>query len=226
MRKEVIGNATLYLGDCLTILPELRADAVITDPPYGIGYAHGGGMRGGEIGNTAAANKRGSPPVIGDDLPFDPAPLLRLSANVLMWGADHYYSRLPDSGRWLAWNKLGDMEPWDSFSDVEFAWHSKEGASRIFSMKWKGLACDKVGENGGLRLHTTQKPIRLMRWCVDQCRLQGDSLILDPYMGSGTTGIAAVQSGHRFVGIEIHEPYFDISCERIENAQRQERLFA
>jgi site-specific DNA-methyltransferase (adenine-specific)/modification methylase len=227
VRKEVIGNATLYLGDSLEIGFALgMVDAVITDPPYGIGYAHGGGMRGGEIGNTAAANKRGSPPVIGDDAPFDPSPWLRLSANVLMWGADHFYPRLPDSGRWLAWNKLGDMEPWDSFSDVEFAWHSKEGAARIFSMKWKGLACDKVGENGGIRQHTTQKPIRLMRWCVDQCRLQEDSLILDPYMGSGTTGIAATQSGHRFIGVEIHDAYFNIACERIDMAQRQERLFA
>lgn len=227
VRVETIGQTTLYCGDCHEISFALgMVDAIISDPPYGIGYAHGGGMRGGEIGNTAAANKRGSPPVIGDDKPFDPVPWLVLSSNVILWGADHFYPRLPDHGRWLAWNKLGDMEPWDSFSDVEFAWHSKEGAARIFSMKWKGLACDKVGENGGLRQHTTQKPVRLMRWCIDQAKLPEGSLILDPYMGSGTTGVAAAQSGHRFIGVEIHEPYFDIACERIENAQRQERLFA
>lgn len=218
-----IGEATLYLGDCRDIFEPV--DAIISDPPYGIGYAHGGGMRGGEIGNTAAANKRGSPPIIGDDVPFDPRPLIELSDNVIIWGSDHFYPRLPDYGRFLAWNKLGDMEPWDSFSDVEFAWHSREGASRIFSMKWKGLACDKVGENGGLRLHTTQKPIRLMRWCIDQAKLHQGSTVADFYMGVGTIGIAALQAGHSFIGAEIEPSYFSMACERIENAQRQNNLF-
>lgn len=223
VRIERIGNATLYLGDSLTLIEVLPRGAIVTDPPYGIGYAHSG-FHDGSIGNTRAANKRGAPPVIGDDKPFDPAPWLAFP-HVMMWGADHYYTRLPDYGRWLAWNKLGDMKPWDSFADVEFAWHSKEGASRIFNMKWKGLACDKVGEEGGLRYHTTQKPIRLMRWCIDQCKLPQDTVIVDPYMGSGTTGIAAAFAGHPFVGVEIEPRYFDIACERIANAQRQERLF-
>lgn len=224
-RREVIGNATLYLGDCLEILPTLpKVDAVVTDPPYGIGYAHSGGFHGGSIGNTKAANKRGSPPVHGDDAPFDPSPWLAFSKNVLMWGADHFYKRLPDSGRWLAFDKLNGMEPWDSFSDVEFGWHSQDRAARIFSLKWKGLACDK-NEESGLRYHTTQKPIRLMRWCIAECRLQANALVCDPYMGSGTTGIAATQAGHRFIGIEIEPRYFDIACERITNAQRQQRMF-
>lgn len=222
-RVEKIGSATLYLGDCREILPTLpKVDAVITDPPYGISYAHGGGMRGGEIGNTAAANKRGSPAIHGDNEPFDPAHLIALCPNVLMFGADHFYPRLPDSGRWLAWNKLGDMQPWDSFSDVEFMWHSLDKAARIFSMKWKGLACDKVGENGGLREHVTQKPLRLMHWCIEQCGEPG--LILDPYMGSGSTGVAAVTRGLSFIGCEIDTGYFDIACRRIEDAQRQGRL--
>jgi site-specific DNA-methyltransferase (adenine-specific)/modification methylase len=221
----VIGNATLYLADCRELFDAFPADAsLIMDPPYGIGYAHKG-FHDGSIGKTGAANKRGAPPVIGDDAPFDPSPWLRFK-NALMWGANHYHARLPDSGRWLAWNKLGDMEPWDSFSDVELAWHSGRGAARIFSMKWKGLACDKLGEANGLRQHTTQKPIRLMRWCIEQAALQGTETILDPYMGSGTTGIAAVQAGHQFIGVEIHPPYFDIACQRIEDAQRQRRMFA
>jgi len=223
-RIEVIGNAVLHLGDCREILPTLpKVDAVVTDPPYGIGYAHSG-FHDGRIGNTASANKRGCPPIHGDAEPFDPAHLIALCPNVLMFGADHFYPRLPDSGRWLAWNKLGDMQPWDTFSDVEFMWHSLDKAARIFSMKWKGLACDKVGENGGLREHTTQKPLRLMHWCIEQC---GDpALILDPYMGSGSTGVAAVARGLRFIGCEIEPRYFDIACRRIEDAQRQGRLIA
>ena len=225
-RKEVIGDATLYLGDCLEILPTLdKVDAVITDPPYGIDFNHSGshGRFNGQ-GVTQAARARGNPSIIGDDKPFDPAPWIAFCGNVIMWGSDHFYPRLPDSGRFLAWNKLGDMDPWDSFSDVEFAWHSVDKAARIFSMKWKGIACDKVGENNGLRVHTTQKPIRLMCWCIEQA---GEpQTILDPYMGSGTTGVACANLGRKFIGIEIEPKYFEIACERITNAYRQKRLFA
>ncbi|MDE2103463.1 MAG: site-specific DNA-methyltransferase [Patescibacteria group bacterium] len=222
-RVEHLGeNVTLYLGDCREILPTLgQVDAVVTDPPYGIGYSHSG-FHDGSIGITKAANRRGAPPVYGDDQSFDPAVLLGFP-NVLIWGADHFYPRLPDSGRWLAWNKLGPFEPWDTFADVEFAWHSREGAARIFNMTWKGLACDKRGEENGLRLHTTQKPIRLMKWCVLQA--SPAPTVLDPFMGSGTTGVACVKLGRRFIGIEIEERYFDIACRRISEAQRQGDLF-
>lgn len=225
MNPVIVGNATLYLGDCREILPTLpKVDAVITDPPYGIGYSHGGGQGRQGAGPTKAATDRGTSPIHGDNEPFDPAIWIALCQNVLMFGADHFYPRLPDSGRWLAWNKLGDMQPWDSFSDVEFMWHSMDKAARIFSMKWKGLACDKVGENGGLREHVTQKPLRLMHWCIEQCGEPG--LILDPYMGSGSTGVAAVSRGLAFIGCEIEPGYFDIACRRIDDAQRQGRLIA
>jgi site-specific DNA-methyltransferase (adenine-specific)/modification methylase len=218
-RKVEIGNATLYLGDCLSILPELRADAVITDPPYGIAHQHSGGGRG------AHKRRNAKMPIVGDASPFDPEPWLAFT-NVLMWGADHFYPRLPDSGRWLAWDKLDGMEPWDSFSDVEFAWHSADRAARIFSMKWKGIACDKVGEANGARQHPTQKPIALMSWCLKEARVLPGQTVFDPYMGSGTTGVAAARAGCPFIGVEIDPSYFNIACERIDVAQRQERLFA
>lgn len=222
----VIGNATLYLGDCREILPSLRlggGSAVVSDPPYGIAYAHSG-FHDGTIGNTRAANLRGAIPVTGDDVPFDPRPVISLCPNVLLWGADHFYPRLPDSGRFLAWNKLGDLEPGDSFSDVEFAWHSRDAAARIFSFKWKGLACDKRGENNGLREHPTQKPVALMVWSIAQAGTP--DLVVDPYMGTGTTGVAASRLGRRFIGIEIERRWFDIACRRLDEAQRQGHLFA
>jgi site-specific DNA-methyltransferase (adenine-specific)/modification methylase len=223
-REVVIGNCRLIQGDCLDVLPLLgKADAVVTDPPYGIGYAHSG-FHDGSIGRTAAANKRGSPRIMGDERPFDPTPFLSFS-NVLIWGADHFFARLPDSGRWLAWNKLGPFEPWDSFCDVEFAWHSKEAPARLFNMTWKGLACDKRGEENGLRHHTTQKPIRLMRWCIEQTGVAAGETILDPFMGSGTTGVACVKLGRKLIGIEIDEGYFEIACERIRAAYAQPDLF-
>lgn len=224
MRVETIGPARLYLGDCREILPTLgKVDAVVSDPPYGINYNHGGGQRFGSVGVTKAAKARGQPKIVGDDAPFDPAPWLQFP-KVLLWGADHFFPRLPDRGRWLAWNKLGDMEPWDSFSDVEFAWCSVEGAARIFSMKWKGIACEKAGEANGLREHTTQKPIRLMTWCLQQ--IGEAETVLDPFMGSGTTGVACLRADRKFIGCEIDPTYFDIACRRIGEAYKQPRLFS
>lgn len=221
MRVEELECATLYCGDCLEILPTLaRPDALVSDPPYGIGYVHSG-FHDGSIGITKAANARGAAPIVGDDQPFDPRPFVAAADNVLLWGADHFYPRLPDSGRFLAWNKLGDLEPWDSFADVEFAWHSLEAPARMFSMKWKGLIGDKAGEENSRRDHPTQKPIRLMAWCLDQARIAAGAVVLDPFMGSGTTGVACMKTGRAFVGIEIEPRYFEIACRRIEQAQRQ-----
>lgn len=231
--EHLAEGVTLYLGDCLEIAPELlRADAVISDVPYGIGYNHSGNgnrffhqgvRRKNRMGpaHVMGANEvRGQPPIEGDARPFDPAPWVEFD-NVMLFGADHFFARLPDRGRWLAWNKLGDLEPWDSFSDVEFIWHSRPGAARIFSMKWKGIACDKKGEANGLREHPTQKPIALMKWCVAQSGAEVGATILDPYMGAGTTGVAAVALGRRFVGVEKIERWFDIACRRIGDALKQ-----
>jgi site-specific DNA-methyltransferase (adenine-specific)/modification methylase len=215
-----IGGAVLYCGDCRDILPGLgRLGTIVSDPPYGIDYAHGGGAGRCGAGVTAAAAARGTPPIAGDAEDFDPAHLLEFS-EVLIWGADHYRARLPESGRLLAWDKLAGLTPWDSFCDVEFAWHSRSGVARIYS--WKGLAATKIGENNATREHPTQKPLGLMRWCIEQ--LQSSRLIIDPYMGSGTTGVAALQLGRRFVGIEIERRWFDLACRRIAEAAAQGQL--
>jgi predicted RNA methylase len=204
----------LHCADCMDVLPTLTGiDAVVTDPPYGIDYNHSGVHRFASVGVSKAARERGNPPIVGDDKPFDPAPLLMFK-NVLMWGADHYRLRLPEIGRFLAFDKLAGMEPWDSFSDVEFAWHSVGKASRIFSMKWKGVACDKAGEDNGLRLHTTQKPIRLMKWCIEETGVAANATILDPFSGSGTTIIAAEMTGRACVAIEIEPRYCDVAVRR------------
>jgi site-specific DNA-methyltransferase (adenine-specific) len=221
-RIERIGHHELWLGDCREILPTLgRVDAVVTDPPYGIGHQHTGtSSRGNYRGPVDRI--RNNEAVTGDGVPFDPSFLLDFD-NVLMWGADHYRWRLPEHGRFLAWNKIGAVESYDTFSDVEFAWHSQGRASRIFTFEWKGLMCRKVGENNGIREHPTQKPIALMRWCIEQV---GDAAtILDPFMGSGTTGVACVKLGRKFIGIEIEPKYFDIACRRIEEAMRQPDMF-
>lgn len=190
------GRVTVYLGDCREILAtlDLGGIAVVSDPPYGIAYQHsGGGSAGIWDTNSQPKRRNAQMPLAGDGEPFDPTHLLKFE-NVLIWGAD--------------------------FSDVEFAWHSHNRAARIFSFKWKGIVGEKRGENNGKRDHPTQKPIALMRWSIDQTA-SGDRIIVDPYMGVGTTGVAAIQLGRDFVGVEIEPNYFDIACRRIEQALRE-----
>ncbi len=224
MREEVFGDCRLILGDCREVLPSLDASlAVVSDPPYGIDFHRSGTAGYGFTGvSGAAARARGCPPIAGDDLPFDPTQLLGFS-EVLIWGADHYRARLPEGGRFLAWDKLAGRASWDDFCDVEFAWHSEGGASRVFSWLWKGMVCKKQGENNGLRDHPMQKPMALMRWCLTQLK-RASATVLDPYMGSGTTGVACAEIGRELIGIEIEPRWFEIACRRIEAASRQRSL--
>lgn len=214
-RIETIGNATLYLGDCREIVPTLPpVDAVVTDPPYGISYSHGvGGIPKGW--RKSARQHLGT--IEGDANPFDPAPWVQFPECIL-FGADHFYPRLPDRGRWLAWDKKAGWDFKDDFCDVEFAWHSAEGAAKIISYLWKGVR--QQGEKGLPKYHLSQKPIAVMQWCIDQLKKPAQT-ILDPFMGSGSTGIAALKMGRRFIGIEIEPKYFDIACRRIDEVARQ-----
>ena len=216
-RKEVIGNATLYLGDCLEILPTLpKVDAVITDPPYGIAYRHGGRPNNGYADRTLA--------IVGDDRPFDPSPWL-LFKPCILWGANHYCDKLTGSKSWLVWDKRCGMTP-DDGADAEMAWTNIGKQLRVHRQIWRG-AYRQGEENiatGTAKEHPAQKPQALMRFCIEYAG--SPHLILDPYMGSGSTGVAAMSMQRKFIGIEIEPKYFDIACERITNAQRQERLFA
>jgi site-specific DNA-methyltransferase (adenine-specific) len=214
MKETLADGVELYLGDCREILPALGPiDAIVTDPPYGISYKKGSGGKGKH-------NVRNIEAIEGDAAPFDPAPFLGFD-DVILWGGNHYASRLPH-GRWLAWDKLAGMSAFDSFSDVEFAWVKGRGKDRIFSHLWKGI-CKDSEKGGKERWHPTQKPIELMRWCLEL--LPSAGTILDPFMGSGTTGVAAVKLGRKFIGIEIEPKYFDIACRRISEALKQPDMF-
>jgi site-specific DNA-methyltransferase (adenine-specific) len=224
VRTEVIGNATLLLGDCREILPTLQGiDVVVSDPPYGIGYKHSGLTRGkgAAIGITKSANERGVRDITGDDAPFDPTHLLNFP-KVLIWGSDRYCARLPEGGGWLVWDKAVGKGPNDSFVDAEFAWCNWKERRCVFRMLWKGICTENVGEDNGTRVHEMQKPLRLMKWCLSL--VPEAETICDPYMGSGTTGVAAMDMGRRFIGIEIQARDFENACKRIEWAQRQLRI--
>jgi site-specific DNA-methyltransferase (adenine-specific)/modification methylase len=223
MNPVIIGDATLYCADCIDILPTLgKVDAVITDPPYGIDLAKISGT--GRNRWNSGTNYGFS--IVGDDAPFDPSPWLKFEKCVL-FGGNHFGGRLPDASCWLVWDKR-DGGTSDSCADCELAWTNLKGPARLYSQKWRGMV--RAGEEnvalGGIRVHPAQKPVALMSWVIEQCKLPAGSLILDPYMGSGTCGVSAVRAGYRYIGIEIERRYFEIACERIAAEQQQQRLFA
>lgn len=217
MTVERIGNATLYLGDALALREQFpKVGAVITDPPYGMkldtDFSGFNGWR--EKGHEYA-------PIVGDDVRFDPSPWLSLAPVCVFWGAQYFCHSLPESGGWFVFNKRGHGKPSEiCFGDCELAWANVGQSVRIYSQMWHGVS--RWSSEG--RHHPTQKPIGLMEWCISRC---GDpAVILDPYMGSGTTGVAAARRGVEFIGVEIDPTYFATACQRIEDAQRQRRLLA
>lgn len=219
-RCERIGRATLYLGDCRDILPTLgKVDAVVTDPPYGINHRRGRSVSRTKGRHGGAVASLGFSGMLGDDQPFDPRYLPDVPR--VLWGANHYSASIPSAqGRWLVWDKIEHGGSGD-FSQAEIAWCSERGSTQMFRHMWMGV--QRASEVGQVRLHPTQKPIALMAWCLGF--VPDARTILDPFMGSGTTGVAAVQMGRDFIGIEREPAYFDIACRRIEDAQRQGSLF-
>ena len=211
----IIGDATLYLGDCRDILPTLpRVDAVVTDPPYGMSWD--GKVTVGKNGHgaTGAKAKHYGIEIHGDDRPFDATPWLRFK-NVLLWGFNHFPDQLR-RGRALVWIKRSD-EGFGSFlSDAEIAWCS--AGHGVYCFRDQSLMSETHQ-----RAHPTQKPVALMQWCVQQ--FPAAQSILDPFMGSGTTGVACAKLGRKFIGIEIEPKYFDIACRRIEQAYAQPDMF-
>ena len=226
-RKEVIGNATLYLGDCIEILPHLpKVDAVITDPPYGV-----------NLGNHRGANDR-RPNVLQkngyesyDDTPENfssvVAPAIRDALAIAKRGAVFMAGKsiwmLPQADA-IGGIYLPSAMGRNSWGFASFQHCLFYGSAPDLNLGAKATAIystETAVKNG----HPCPKPLGWMIW-VTTLASRKDESILDPFMGSGTTGVACMNLGRKFIGIEIEPQYFDIACERIENAQRQGRIFA
>jgi len=164
-RVETLAEGvTLYLGDCREILPTLgKVDAVVTDPPYGISFVHGAGGDG--IGGGKYVSKFNGVPIVGDDKPFDPLPLLDLAPVAVLFGANHFADKLPSASKWLVWDKRKGFTKND-FADCELAWTNIGGVARLINHYWNGMMRDS--EKGIPRVHPTQKPIEVMRWVIEQ----------------------------------------------------------
>ena len=219
-KRVVIGDATLYLGDCLEILPTLeRVDAVVTDPPYGIkrdkgfeGFEGFGGF-GTKIARTRYEGEWDNfrPSVDHFSAVLSAAPIQ------VIFGGNFFSDVLPVGNHWIVWDKLNTMP---TFGDCELAWTNlKRNSVKKVTVEYNGL----MGKEES-RQHATQKPIKLMAWVISNYT-EENHCVIDPFMGSGTTGVACMNLGRKFIGIEIEPKYFEIACERIENAQRQTKLF-
>lgn len=210
---QQIGNATMICGDSREVIDGHLPDigAVLTDPPYGMNR---------HVSGHKVVERLGA--IEGDDGPFDPSHALRVGKVHILWGANHFASRLSDESRWLMWLKHDPaLFGFRSTSPFELAWTDIGGACRALKWIWDGSI--KQGQRSGTaHCHPAEKPVELMEWCLSI--VGGGVTVFDPYMGSGTTGVACAKAGHRFVGIEIDRKWFDLACERVTAAQRQGSL--
>jgi DNA modification methylase len=211
MKHEILADGIeIYCGDCREILPTLgKVDAVVTDPPYGIGK-DGQKQSSGKHGGRKAYEFLGWDKSRPERSVFDL--ILSAADQHLIWGGNYFADFLPATGKWLVWDKGQRINQ----SDGELAWTSHYGALRIFELNRVALMTDGA-------LHPTQKPVEIMKWSIEQ--LEPAVSILDPFMGSGTTGVAAVNLGRKFIGIEIEPKYYEIAKKRITDALKQPDFF-
>ena len=206
------GRVTLYCGDCRDILPTLGpVDAVVTDPPYGIGADSAMHKAGGTKYGRAAAAKRVYASTNWDAEPADMAWVVDFGVPAIVFGGNYFH--LPPARCWLVWDKKVNGE----FADCELAWTNLDKPVRRIEWMWNGMLRRGQEPRGE---HPTQKPVGVMKWCIEHLPASAET-ILDPYMGSGTTGVAAIALGRRFVGIERDPRYFEIACRRLAEAARQ-----
>ena len=205
----------LHLGDCLEFIRGLQdgcVDAVVSDPPYGMDWdtnttRFSGGKR------VVSRGKDWGVGIVGDDKPFDPAPWGAFK-NVILWGYNHWATKVP-TGTLLVWVKRNDAAFGSFLSDAEVAW--MKGGCGVYCFR----DVPNINDRGK---HPTQKTVELMRWCIERVTDIGDT-VFDPFMGSGTTGVAAVQLGRNFIGCEIDPTYYAIAERRIREAEEQPPLF-
>jgi len=191
-------DVRLYLGDCRDVFPSIRkGHSLVTDPPYGLGDKRTGGTWGAKAMYSVDA-RAWDRDVCQERI--DAA--LALCPDAIVWGGQYYALR--PSRCWLVWDKVPRLR---TMADVEMAWTSFDRPSKA----WRG---DRSAD--GRKRHPTQKPVALMRWCLSFVRSRG--VVFDPFMGSGSTGVAAVISGRRFIGVERVPAYFELAVERIRSA--------
>ena len=222
MNPVKIGNATLYLGDCMEILPMLgKVDAVITDPPYGVEL-------GGRANNNRARESYAGFDDTAENIVSCVVPAVQMALEKALRGLVtpgvrniHAYPRSQHIGA-IYYPAASGCNSWGFSCWQPMLYYGKDPHGGHGSMHDSFSSVEPAEKNG----HPCPKPIRQMIWMVNRMTRNKDDSILDPFMGSGTTGVAAIQLGRKFIGIEREERYFEIACRRIEQAVAQGQLFA
>jgi site-specific DNA-methyltransferase (adenine-specific)/modification methylase len=223
-----IGNSvTLYLGDCREILPTLdRAGALITDPPYGVNLGNHGGAQDGRSDHVLVKPGYASYEDTEDNLieivvPAVKDALSRTDRGLVFCAGQHvwHYPRADYLGGIYIPAAQG-RNKW-GFSSFQHCLLYGRAPALHLGAKATGIASNATSDVNG---HPCPKPLPWMLWALELASLEGET-VLDPFMGSGTTGVAAVKRGRQFIGIEMEPRYFDIACKRIEEAHKQGDLF-
>jgi len=208
-------SVTLINADSET-LERIQANAVISDPPYGMDWnPTTTRFSGGNNPAQRSAGRNDYAPVLHDDRDFDPSPWLDYPA-VVLFGCNHYAARLP-VGTTLVWLKRLDAGFGSFLSDAELAW--MKGGHGVYAKR-------DLSMNGetATRIHPTQKPVPLMAWVMERAKVPEGATVLDPYMGSGSTGIACLRTNRNFVGVEKDPNHFKAACARLEREINQGAL--
>ena len=209
---------TIYNADCLDILLRLgtkRIDLILTDPPYGIGETNEKNATRRKLANTTNFGHYDWDKNKVDAICF--TEMIRISLNQIIFGGNYYTEYLKNTSCWIVWDKDNGN---NDFADCELAWTSFDTAVRKFRWKWNGMLQERMGKDKEIRTHPTQKPLALMEWCLKNYSKETD-IILDPYMGSGTTLKAAKALGRKAIGIEINERYCEIAVRRLQQMELQ-----
>jgi tRNA G10 N-methylase Trm11 len=214
---------TLYGANCLDVLAAglIPADAsIVTDNPYGMDWdTDSTRFSGGEAGNNRhrGQGREDWPEIVGDAEPFDPSPWLPFP-RVVLWGFHHFAQRLP-VGTVLVWVKRAPYLYGSFLSDAELGW--MKGGYGVYCHEEQFPPPSRIAEGGirGRAAHPTQKPIALMSWCMDRAKVPAGSLVVDPYCGSGTTGVATLRRGGTFIGVEREPAHLATAARRLADAE-------
>lgn len=210
----------IYNVDCyeaLKDLPDKSIDLILTDPPYGINADYGVGGYGASA-NTARHYEKGWDNQTPNQEIFNE--ILRVGKKIIIFGANYFTNKLPCNGHWIVWDKTSNISFKNPFSDCELAWTNipKQIVKKYICVQQGFINEDKSQE----RIHPTQKPLKLFKKIIEDYTNEND-LVLDCFLGSGTTAVAAKETGRRYIGFEIDKHYFEIAQDRINGISQKDK---
>lgn len=203
---------TIYNQDCLEglkALPDKSIDLILTDPPYGKKADKGTNGFGAAKNRRYAGgwDKEAPPQQVFNEI-------FRVAKNLIIFGGNYFGNMLPTSNCWIFWDKKGDIAFQNPFADGELIYTTFKKPVKKIVFRQQGFITDSKDK----RYHPTQKPTELVQMLIEQFTEPGQ-IVCDPFLGSGTTAVAAVKTGRHYIGYEINPDYFQICCDRLDDVE-------